>query len=257
MAGIDGRIVVEMATVQRLRVEPTLPVGQRDQGHGGFRAPKLGTVGRSNLNADVGVLPDPQQVRTLVAHDRRAAHNVAQTALVQYSHVKRAVGSQEALLSTQSCPDSLLHLLDVCAATTEQRMRVVRSLQQPRDDLLLIRTQSHCLGIHLGPPLEPVRMLHLRIPVDPPPQPQQHSPRPQQFVALLGERVLRYARARLHAGHLRAVARDLVRQLLLREARRLPEVPQHLPEHGGIGGCRSTLCIASSSAHRIPLGARW
>lgn len=257
MAGEDGRIVVEMTAVQGLRVEPAFPVGQRDQGHRGFGSPNLGTVGRGNLNADVGVLPDPQQVRALVAHDCRTPHHIAQTALVQNGDIQRAVGSQEALLSTQSRPDSLLHLLGARDAAAEQRVRVVRRLQQSRHHLLLILPQRHRLRIHLRPPLEPVRMLHLRIPVDPPPQPQQHATRPQQLIALLGEHVLRYAGARLHAGHLRAVARDLVRQLLLREARRLPEVPQHLPEHGGIGGCRSTLCIASSSAHRIPLGARW
>lgn len=256
MARKDGRIVVEMTALQRLRVEPALPAGQRDQGHRGLGPPNPGTVGRGNLNADVGVPPDPQQVRTLLAHDCRTSHDIAQAALVQDRDVKRAVDRQEALLSAQSRPDSLLHDFKLRGAATEQRMGVLRSLQESRNHLLLIGPQRHRLRIHLRPPLEPVRMLHFRVPVDPAPQPQQHAARQQQFVALPGEGLLRYAAAAFHAGHLRAVARDLVREFLLGVSRRLPEVPQDLPEHGGIGGCRSTLCIASSSAHRIPLGAR-
>lgn len=254
MAYIDFRIVVEVATVQRLRVHPP-PLGQFDQRHGtpGANQPEEARWG--HLDADVGVLADTQQMRALVTHDFRAPHRIAQTALVQNRDVQRTVVCQKAWLAAQSSPDALLHC-GTAQDLREQPVRVAWRLQQSGNDSLLILPQGDRLGIHPRPPLEPVRVLHLRIPVDPPPQPQQHSPRPQQLVALLGEGVLWHAGARLHAGHLRAVARDLVRQALLREARRLPEVPQHLPEHGGVGGCRSTLCIASSSAHRIPLGAR-
>lgn len=256
MAGEDGRIVVEVATVQRLRVDPLFPLRQGDQRHRGLGPDEFWTLGRGDLDTDIGTLAHCQQVRTLAAHDGRASHDVAQATLIQDRDVQGAAISEEAPLSAESSPDALLRSLAV-GKVGEQPPCVLLRLQQPRHDLCLILPQRHRLGVHLRPPLEPVRMLHLRVPVDPSPQPQQHSTRPQQFVALLGERVLRYARARLDAGHLRAIARDLVRQPLLRETGRLPEVPQDLPEHGGIGGCRSTLCIASSSAHRIPLGARW
>ncbi len=226
-----------------------MSVGKFDQRHGAVGARDVRSVRRDHLDTDVGMPTRLQQVRTLLPHHGCASHHVAQTALVQQSYVQRAAVGQEALLSTQSGTNALLDL-GPAHDLREQRRRIVRRLQKARDDPLLIGAQGHRHCIHLGPPPEPIRVLHLRIPIDPPPQPQQHPTRAEDFVAGVGEGVLRYPDARLDTCHLRAVARDLAGQGFLGEPGRLPVMLQHLAEHSGRRGRRSPRGIAS--VHESP-----
>ncbi len=249
MTYVGGGIVVEMAAVERLRVDPPLPIGERDQRHRGIGTDQLGEVRRGHLNADIGALPDAQQVDALVPHDGGTPHHVPQAALVQYSDVLRTVLCQKALLPTQPGPHALFDFV-ATRDPREQGARVVLRLQQAGNDALLVSPQGDSNRIHLGAALEPVRMLHLRIPIDPPPQPQQHPTRTEDLVAGVGEGVLRYPDARLDTCHLRAIARDLARQGFLGEPGRLPVMLQHLAEHSGRRSRRSPRGIAS--VHESP-----
>lgn len=226
-----------------------MSVGKFDERHGAIGARDVRSVRRDHLDTDVGAPTRLQQVRTLVPHHGCASHHVAQTALVQQGHVQWAALRQEALLSAQSGANALLDLRPA-HDLREQRRRIIGRLQKARDDPLLIFMQGHRHRIHLSPALEPVRMLHLRIPIDPPPQPQQHPTRTEDFVAGVGEGVLRYPDARLDACHLGAVARDLAGQGFLGEPGRLPVMLQHLAEHSGRRGRRSPRGIAS--VHESP-----
>ncbi len=125
-------------------------------------------MGRGDLDTDIGTLTHCQEVCTLAAHDGRASHNVAQATLVQDRDVQGTTISEVASLSAESSPDAPFCSL-AALKVGEQPPCVLRRLQQPWHYLRLILPQGNRLRIHLRPPLEPVRMLHLRIPVDPAP----------------------------------------------------------------------------------------
>jgi hypothetical protein len=56
----DGWIVVEMPTVQRLRVHPVMPVGQLDQREGVAGTDESEESRRDHLDTDVGASTDTQ-----------------------------------------------------------------------------------------------------------------------------------------------------------------------------------------------------
>lgn len=242
--------MVEVASVQRLRVHPLPSVRHREQSHRRIRSSSCRRLPRNHLNTDVRVGGHAEQVLQLPLHDLSAADCRAQAALVQYRYVQGALGCEESLLPTESCSHPFCEFVGTAEAA-KQCLRVLLRLQQPGNGLRLVLAHRDGHLIHLRPTLEPVGMFHLWIPVDAYPQPHQHPAGPQDLVARLGEDVLRDAVAGLHAGDLRAVAGDLSGQGLLGEAGLLAEVAQDLAEDGGGrgGGCGAGRGVASAHEH--------
>lgn len=104
MACEDGWIIAEMATIQRLRIDPLVPIGQGDQRQGPRGAHEPNQIGRDNLDAEIGPPGNVQQMRTLVTHDTRAAHNITQATLVEYGNIQRAVRREETLFLSSFAP---------------------------------------------------------------------------------------------------------------------------------------------------------